>query len=200
MKDAVRDSAGYCGPTVIAAITGKPTSTVEDIIRYQRDPNWKRKKAGRAGVPVRGTGTGELGRTFAKLGWRMERIDIDLNPPVDPTAPVKLNPVDAVARLGHELNAMFTPGYVERNGRFISRARIPKMSASTARRPTLAAWLRKRTPEQRKQTFVVEVAHHWIAVTGKKFVDTYTKGKWVWLKDAPHRRKRVRAAWKVERV
>lgn len=82
--------------------------------------------------------------------------------------------------------------------------------------PTLAAWLRKRTPEQRKQTFVIVLGKrkpqwgrygagawaggHFVAVSGKKLVDTFTKGEWVWLKDAPHRRKRVSEVFVVERL
>lgn len=81
-------------------------------------------------------------------------------------------------------------------------------------RPTLAAFLRQRTPEERKMTMVLVIGTrkphgwfggawaggHWIAVTGKKFVDSYTGGEPVWLSKAPHRRKRVDRVFVVEKT
>lgn len=75
----------------------------------------------------------------------------------------------------------------------------------TKSRPTLAAWLRKRTPEDRKATFIIAIGvsgdsgGHWVAVSGKKFVDTFTKGLPVWISDAPHRRARVATVYKVHK-
>jgi len=65
--------------------------------------------------------------------------------------------------------------------------------------PTLAEWLRttKRDPDA---YYIIEVPHHWVLVKGRKFVDTFTEGEWVFLRSAPHRRKRVKAVWKVERI
>jgi hypothetical protein len=62
--------------------------------------------------------------------------------------------------------------------------------------PTLAEWLRttKRAPDT---YYIVEVSHHWVLVKGRKFVDTFTKGEWVFLRSAPHRRKRVIGVWEV---
>lgn len=81
-------------------------------------------------------------------------------------------------------------------------------------RPTLAAWLRGRTADERKQTFVLMVRLgmrsgyfgpreklHWVVVRANTFVDTYTKGQLVTIGKAPHRRKRVVSAfpvWKEE--
>lgn len=81
-------------------------------------------------------------------------------------------------------------------------------------RPTLAAWLRGRTADERKQTFVLLVRLgmrsgyfgpreklHWVVVRANTFLDTYTKGQPVMTGKAPHRRKRVVSAfpvWKEE--
>ena len=67
-------------------------------------------------------------------------------------------------------------------------------------RHTLARWLRERTPDQRRQTFIVHVSGHWVAVAGRKFLDTKTNGKWVWTKDAPGRRKLVHNVYRVTKI
>lgn len=63
--------------------------------------------------------------------------------------------------------------------------------------PTLAGFLRERTREQRAATLLIEVTKHWVVVQGRKFIDTKTRGQPVNTGDAPGRRKRVRAAWRV---
>lgn len=59
-------------------------------------------------------------------------------------------------------------------------------------RPTLAAWLDNRTTDQVRSTIIVNVTGHYVTVSGYKFVDTFTKGQIVSLRDAPRMRKRVR--------
>jgi hypothetical protein len=46
----------------------------------------------------------------------------------------------------------------------------------------------------------VVVPGHYVLVSGRKFVDTHTKGEWVFLRSAPHRRKRVKEVFLVERA
>lgn len=41
--------------------------------------------------------------------------------------------------------------------------------------PTFTQWLRGRTPEEMKRTYLVLVTNHWIAVRGRKVVDTGTR-------------------------
>jgi len=64
--------------------------------------------------------------------------------------------------------------------------------------PTLAYWLRKRTPDQRKRAFVINVGEHWVAVRGNKFVDSFTLDP-VFIRKAPHRRARVRRIIEVRK-
>ena len=61
--------------------------------------------------------------------------------------------------------------------------------------PTLATWARERTDME--AAYIVVVSNHWIAVRGKWFCDTWTRGVPVKIKDAPHRRKRVRFVYVV---
>jgi hypothetical protein len=63
--------------------------------------------------------------------------------------------------------------------------------------PTLATWERERTDWEFEQAYLVIVTHHWVAVRGRWFVDTFTAGKPVRIADAPRRRMRVRYAYRV---
>ncbi len=62
--------------------------------------------------------------------------------------------------------------------------------------PTLAQWLRRRGPELRKATVLIVAGNHWIVVKGRKLVDSHTKTP-VGIGKAPHRRKRIEAAYLV---
>lgn len=66
-------------------------------------------------------------------------------------------------------------------------------------KPTLARWLRQRTPEVAKSHVVVNVTKHYVAVLGRKVVDNKTKDP-VFLREYPHRRLRVRYALLIRRV
>ena len=68
MKPLKNDTRGrgYCGPTAVACITGKPLSKVLDTMRAAR---------GRPG-PVRGTGPSLVGRSLDALGWSATPIRI----------------------------------------------------------------------------------------------------------------------------
>jgi hypothetical protein len=61
--------------------------------------------------------------------------------------------------------------------------------------PTLATWERERTDME--AAYVVIITGHWVAVRGKWLCDTFTRGVPVEIKDAPHRRKRVRFVYRV---
>jgi hypothetical protein len=60
---------------------------------------------------------------------------------------------------------------------------------------TFAAWLRQR--KNKAGTYLVNVTGHYVLVSGRKFVDTYTKGEWVNIGKAPHRRTRVVKVWEI---
>jgi hypothetical protein len=50
--------------------------------------------------------------------------------------------------------------------------------------PTLATWARERTDME--AAYIVVVSNHWIAVRGKWFCDTWTRGVPVYLDAAEH--------------
>jgi hypothetical protein len=88
------------------------------------------------------------------------------------------------------------------NGKRIIEHHVPRSFVKVFGRqmckgPTLAAWLRSRTPEQMKQPFIIFVTGHYVLVKGRKFVDTFTKGEWVFIRSAPHRRCRVNRVWEI---
>jgi hypothetical protein len=61
---------------------------------------------------------------------------------------------------------------------------------------TLAHWLRKR--KNRRELNVVELTNHWVVVEGHKFCDNHTMEP-VFIRKAPHRRKRVIQVYRVYR-
>jgi hypothetical protein len=61
--------------------------------------------------------------------------------------------------------------------------------------PTLATWERERT--DLAAAYVVMVTGHWVAVRGKWFCNTFTRGVPVRIKDAPRRRKRVQLVYQI---
>jgi hypothetical protein len=61
--------------------------------------------------------------------------------------------------------------------------------------PTFATWERERMDLD--AAYVVMITGHWVAVRGKWFCDTFTKGLPVRIKDAPWRRKRVRMVYLI---
>jgi hypothetical protein len=71
---------------------------------------------------------------------------------------------------------------------------------SVPNEPTLAAFLRKRTPSLMNVHLLIEVTNHWVVVKGRKFVDTFTKGEPVFIGKAPGRRKRVHGVWIVTKI
>lgn len=66
-------------------------------------------------------------------------------------------------------------------------------------RPTLAGLMQLRRRDD-LDCYVVGLAVHFVAVQGRMFVDTFTKGQPVPLRTAPGRRSRVHAVWLVRRL
>lgn len=61
---------------------------------------------------------------------------------------------------------------------------------------TFARWLRERKPDEVNAKYLVLVTNHWVAVEGRKMIDTYTKTP-TFIRRAPHRRKRVRVIIRI---
>lgn len=168
---------GYCGPTAVAIITGKKLSVVLDAFREARGrPTSKQAKARRKWDTwfrldqIKGTSTGSVKTALASFGYQMRTVIL----PEIETDPKPLSLAQQV---------LFSP----------RRGKRPGLNT-----PTLATFLRKRTPDQRKATMLLNVSNHWVVVEGRRLADTFTKGVPVTIGKAPHRRKRVRAAYIVE--
>lgn len=173
---------GYCGPLVLAAIMG--CTSAEAAARVRRVRGLK---------VVKGTHMADLWQTLSAHGFRITAEKPNLRYVVDrrpgkPSTPLTNYTVEVrrpgfsglttcFGGDGYPWEAQYTP--VKQVG------------------PTLAEWMRaKRDPNAH---YILEVTNHWVLVKGRKFVDTFTKGEWVFLRSAPHRRKRVRGIWRVEK-
>jgi hypothetical protein len=162
----------FCGPVVVASITGKPVSKVLDAIQRNRHgAHWKRRKDV---APIVSTSSYDLARALRHFGWRMQEVDVD--------------GIRSAGEAAGMVRAVNWTGWQ------------PLPRASTLTMPTLAAWLRKRKPEDMKAAFVIQIDHHWIAIAGRKLCDTHTGGSPVFIRKAPHRRARVRKVYRVERI
>ena len=62
---------------------------------------------------------------------------------------------------------------------------------------TFARWLRERKPDEVNAKYLVLLTGHWVAVKGRKMIDTYTKTP-TFIRRAPHRRKRVKLAIRID--
>lgn len=127
----------WCGPTVVAGVTGLSYSKVHALMR--KDSGSRR---------IMGTSFGQLRKALQTAGYEMMEY------------------------------------------RHYGRGKGP----------TLAAWCRKRTGEERAKTFIVNAGWHWVLVRSRYFLDSLSGGKPILLKDAPGRRKKVAAVYEVFRV
>lgn len=143
-----RSGNRYCGPLVIAAITGLSTAEAAASLR---------RITGRTSA-VKRVNHVELISTLSALGFVMLRREIPRH-------------VADVPIFGRKVRKWIGPTFTE----FL------------------------RTRPNYNATYIVHVANHYLLVKGRKMVDTHTDGQWTWLRDAPHRRKRVRTAWLIQR-
>jgi hypothetical protein len=137
----------YCGPLVIAAITGMSTSEAARSLR---------RITGRQSA-VKSVNHQEIMATLSALGYVMRRTEIPRH-----LADVSIFGVKVRKWIG----------------------------------PTFTEWLRTRPDPN--AAYVVHIPRHYLLVKGRKMVDTHTDGEWTWLRDAPHRRKRVCNVWRIE--
>jgi len=172
----IRNNTGrgyYCGPAVIASITGAAISKVEEAIRKGRRmagrsvrSQYTAATGHRRRYQIRGTGTHEVRRAFVCWGIYMNPLLIH-DRPADRATPFVTSLRDPA---GYGLKVKW-PG---------------------AGKWTLAKFLDMRTDRLRKETLIVEVTGHWIAVRGGQFVDTKSGGP-CHIQDAPGRRAKVQA-------
>ena len=158
----------YCGPLVLAAIMGVDTAEAARRVRAMK--GYVPGDANAA--PIKGTHWWELRDTLARHGWRTTHLPV-------PKHTVKVQCFPGLPKAG----------WVSVNGK------LPELTKDKQVGPTFAQWLRSRP--DRGAMYIVEVTGHWVLVKGRKFVDTYTKGEWVFLGSAPHKRRRVCNAWLV---
>ena len=113
-------------------------------------------------------------------GWIVDEKWIDVERPVKGTHPHEVN--QCLQHYGYRLvsGANSVIHYDKNN---------PQKS------PTLAKWLKQR--RDRNEMNLIDAGCHWVLVKGVKFVDSFTQAP-VFIRKAPHRRKRVREVWKVE--
>ena len=165
---------GYCGPTAISFITGKPLSAALDAIRSERGQTTSANRPKGPGfrlAPVHGTYPQEVLRALAAMGWKATRVPLD-----------RKTPKQWSVSLDDFAKGRLIPDSVKRTG------------------PTLAAFLRTRPPELMNAYLLIEVTRHFVVVKGRKFADTKTNGEPVFISKAPGRRKRVKAVWVVTKA
>ena len=78
----------------------------------------------------------------------------------------------------------------------MANLRMGDVTSLARENKTFARWLRERTPEQVNSKYLVLVTGHWVAVKGRKMIDTYTREP-TFIRKAPHRRKRVQVVIKI---
>lgn len=173
---------GYCGPLVLAAIMGCTSAEAAARVRSVRGLK-----------VVKGTMGNDLWQTLRAHGFSITAEKLDLRYMADH------QPGKASMPWVNYTVDVRRPGFTGLTTCF-GGAEYPWAAEYTPVKqvgPTLAEWMRaKRDPNAH---YILEVTNHWVLVKGRKFVDTFTKGEWVFLRSAPHRRKRVRGVWRVEK-
>lgn len=163
-----RTGNGYCGPLVIAALLG--ISTAEAASEVRRRSN--RRCYARA---VKGMYNDDLVHVLKVNGLKVEK---------QPHGELR-----------------YFPRYRWPNGKSVAfesyNGALGECTPVEQRpvKPTLARWLAERP--DKSATYVVQVTGHYVLVSGRKFVDTHTRGQWVNIGDAPRRRKRVEHVWMI---
>jgi hypothetical protein len=182
-----RSGNRYCGPLVLAALLGCTTAEAAAKVRA----------ACGHGHTIKGMTNNELLKTLIAGGYSVTELNVskhyvEARNPGEPSGVVNFRSNNWEIRMGatiqkgvrlwqppegFNLTSQFTP--VKHVG------------------PTLAAWLRTRP--DKSATYIINVTGHYVLISGRKFVDTGTRGEWVNIGKAPHRRARVVKVWRVER-
>lgn len=72
------------------------------------------------------------------------------------------------------------------------------VAEARAARPTLARWLAERQPKHMHNMLLVTVGNHYVVVKGRKLCDNFTVEP-VFIRRAPHRRKRISFVYIIRR-
>lgn len=202
LQSVDRTGNGFCGPLVLAAIFGCGTAEAAARIR----------QATSSSRPVKGMHNFELERTLRAHGYSAVKETLALryrsnHAPfwgsrkyVDNSMEraIPLEEYHKYKREGHRVTPVC--GIMPLMRTYVTGASGPQnwdAEYTPVKRvgPTLAEWIRgDRDPNA---FYIVEVNLHYVLVKGRKFVDTFTKGEWVFTGSAPHRRKRIKTVWKV---
>lgn len=196
-----RDGNRYCGPLVLAALLGVSTAEAAEQVR---------RHSNHTGA-VKGMHNHDLLKTLMANGFNPQPVELPMR-------------YQGIRKPGETWeNALeFTSGYswtswrtsTENDkwackpgtrieciiGRKDLEALDPDNRSSCHNRvkrvgPTLAGFLKMRP--NRAATYVVNITGHYVLVSGRKFVDTYTRGEWVSIAKCPHRRARVVKVWEL---
>jgi hypothetical protein len=179
-----RDGNRYCGPLVIAALLGCSTSEAAAKVR----------EAANTDRAIKGMFNGEMLKTLAWNGFKIENLKVPKHYEARRRPGQSIE--DSVEYCTNTWTRFRPDGSIllwrpENDASLGGSSMTPVKLVGC----TLAAWLRQRP--DRAGTYLINVTGHYVLVVGQKFVDTQTRGEWVSLKKAPHRRTRVENVWQV---
>jgi hypothetical protein len=181
-----RDGNRYCGPLVIAALLG--CSTAEAAAKVRLATNSDRA--------IKGMFNNEMLKTLVRVGgFDVRQLDVPKHYEARRRPGQRVE--DTVEYVSNTWwretpnckQAWRPPAGIDMGGSAMTPVKLVGC--------TLAAWLRQRP--DRAGTYVINVTGHYVLVVGQKFVDTATRGEWVSIRKAPHRRTRVENVWQVRR-
>ena len=173
-----RTGNSFCGPLVIAAILGKSTGEAAAEVRWRVNRSCYRQA-------VKGMYTDDLVFVLQANGFACTKL------------PVRQSYVANRGNWGGQWMSHDWADFVMGTGGGMRDRASPAPFTPVKRvGPTLASWLAERG--DKAATYVIAFGDHFALVSGKKFVDTKTRGEWVNTGDAPWRRKRVQAVYRVD--
>lgn len=182
-----RDGNRYCGPLVLAALLG--CTTAEAAAKVREATNTDRA--------IKGMYNNDMIKTLVRAGgFDVRQLEVPKH------YQARRRPGQAVADVVEYCTNTWTK-YGPNGQLLLWRPNNDHSLGGSAMTPvklvgcTLAAWLKQRP--DRAGTYVINVTGHYVLVVGQKFVDTQTRGEWVSIRKAPHRRTRVENVWQVSR-
>lgn len=180
LKNTKVDRSGnrYCGPLVLAAILGCTTAEATAKARLANDSR----------EAYKGMCNADVIRTLKVYGRTVTEEPV----PKMLVAARCVGEPKGVVTHGFDITETFKDGRVIKC--VVSSERV-QYCAVKIQGVTFAAWLKQRL--DKAGTYLVNVTGHYVLVSGRQFVDTYTRGEWVNIGKAPHRRCRVEHVWRI---
>jgi hypothetical protein len=179
----------YCGPLVVANILGTSSAEVNaDIERmraiaggmvYRGSIIQRTRKTAKSAV--RGTTQTELFALLQRAGYSFESVDVGAR-------------VFRYTQRTAFINNDNGKGYLTSDG---LAPRAPGNWLPFSPLKTRAAPLSLVLHRFRSGTFIVETPSHWALARDGMWVETFTRGEWVPLSQAPKQRRVVLQAWRV---